>query len=76
MAAVWTLNELAVGASTGEPRYWLPIRCHFVCCWSGGGFDEAIGEVVHFAGSTLRPQEAADLYPLGRFLYTLWSVHE
>ena len=68
MAAVWAFDKLAGGASTGEPRNWLPIRCHLGCCWSGGWFDEAIGEVAHFTDSTLRPQEAADLYPLGRFL--------
>ena len=47
MAAVWTFDEPAVGASTGEFRYWLPIGCLLSEAWSGGWFDEAIGEVSH-----------------------------
>lgn len=50
--AVWTFDEFAVGASTGEFRYWLPIGCLLVGAWSGGWFDKAIGEVSHDAQSS------------------------
>ena len=49
-AAMWTFDELAVGASTSELRNWLPSACPLVGAWSGGWFDEAIGEVVHWNG--------------------------
>ena len=50
MAAVWTFDEPAVGASTGELSNWLPIGCPLMGAWNGGWFDEAIGEMVHWCG--------------------------
>ena len=52
MAAVRTFNEFAIGASTSEPRNWLPIGCPLMAAWSGG-VDEAIGKVNH-AGTPLK----------------------
>jgi hypothetical protein len=48
--AVWTFDELAVGASTGGLGNWLPTCCPLVGAWSGGWLDEAIGEIVHWCG--------------------------
>ena len=55
--AVWTFNELAGGASTGELGNWPPITCPLIGPWSGGDwFDEAIGKVSHWNGVRHRYQ--------------------
>ena len=54
VTAVWTFDEFAGGTSTSELRNWLPIGCPLVGAWSGGWFDEAIGEVSHDDWSGVR----------------------